>query len=168
MPLYQTTNLLILRKIKNTFYPPSKIISFNAKLKNNDGLLIKYISETEGITDLAANKKIEKERENILYQLDNGENVEITGVGTLYMDDKKQLFFDSLPEENLLMDSFGLAATNLNGDEEAPAEKITITEKPKPEKKTRLVLALAIGHPSFDHPCFYLFELQVPPIKSFA
>ncbi|MFN7331701.1 MAG: SPOR domain-containing protein, partial [Flavobacterium sp.] len=32
-----------------TFFPPKKVISFNAYLKNNDGLLANHIAQTEKI-----------------------------------------------------------------------------------------------------------------------
>ena len=33
----------------NRFFPPTKEIAFNNKLISNDGLLINYISEAEGV-----------------------------------------------------------------------------------------------------------------------
>ncbi len=120
------------------FHPPSKEVTFSAQLKNNDGLLIKYVSETEGVTDFSASKKIEKERESIQYKLDNGEKVEIVGVGTLYIDEKKQVCFNSAPEDNLLIDSFGLEATSLRENEvkeEARKKEVVIAEKPRKKRK---------------------------------
>ena len=34
-------------EVSNGFYPPKKLISFNAYLKNNDGLLANHIAQTE-------------------------------------------------------------------------------------------------------------------------
>ena len=64
--------------------PPSKEVTFNQKIRNNDGLLVETIAEKEGISHFEALQKIETERENMLYQLDKGEN------------------------KNLLLDAFGL------------------------------------------------------------
>lgn len=149
---------------KSVYHAPSKDITFNAKLKNNDGLLIKYISETEGITDLSANNKIERERENMLYKLDNGEKVEIVGVGTLFMDDNKQILFDSAPEGNLLIDSFGLESTSLHGEEEEPKEEIII-EKPKTTKKRRFAWLLLILIPIAIAVIFVYLNYKFPPIN---
>ena len=45
----------------NTFYPPSKALSFNAHLKNNDGLLTNAVSLFEKVSFEQASKIIEKE-----------------------------------------------------------------------------------------------------------
>ena len=34
-------------KTAHTFFPPSKVLSFNRQLQSNDGLLISYIAEAE-------------------------------------------------------------------------------------------------------------------------
>ena len=40
------------------FYPPSKQISFNSQIKDNDGLLVKEISKTLGISYEESVKKV--------------------------------------------------------------------------------------------------------------
>ena len=34
-------------RTSHTFYPPSKVLSFNSQLQTNDGLLISYMAEAE-------------------------------------------------------------------------------------------------------------------------
>lgn len=151
---------------KGIFHPPSKDISFNSKLKNNDGLLIKYISDIEGITDLSANKKIEKERENILYQLDNGEKVEIVGVGFLFMDTNKQICFDSAPEDNLLIDSFGLEATSLHEEKVEPVKEVVITESQKPKKKRKFIWLWLVFILLIIAAIFIYLNYKYPPLDT--
>ena len=43
---------------KGKFYPPSRRISFNSKIKNNDGLIAKFISTELGISYEDAVKKV--------------------------------------------------------------------------------------------------------------
>lgn len=49
--------------IQNKFIPPSKNVSFNSMLKENDGLLVKYISETRKTSYKKALNLVEKEVE---------------------------------------------------------------------------------------------------------
>ena len=83
------------------------------KIRNNDGVLVGYIAESEGISHFDALKKIEKERENIIYQLDKGEKVTLENTGVLFFDKKHEIQFESFHDDNLLLDSFGLEATSL-------------------------------------------------------
>lgn len=88
--------------------PPSKEISFNQKIRNNDGLLVGVIAEKEGISHFEALKKIETERENILYRLDKGEKVTLEKTGELQYDEQHNIQFNPFKGENLLPDAYGL------------------------------------------------------------
>lgn len=126
--------------------PPSKEILFTQKIRNNDGLLVGYIAESEGISHFDALKKIEKDRENIIYQLDKGEKVKLENTGILYFDDKNEIQFESFQDDNLLLDSFGLEATSL---------KVTIEEDLKEEendKSKTIIAGLPIVEPEPEEP----------------
>ena len=88
--------------------PPSKTLSFNQKIRNNDGLLVQTIAEKEGISHFEALQKIESERENMLYQLDKGEKVALEKIGEIQYDDQHNIQFNPYEGENLLLDAFGL------------------------------------------------------------
>jgi len=98
--------------------PPSKIVTFNQQIRNNDGLLVGHVAERKRSSHFDALKKIEKEREEILYKLDNGEQVELSAVGTLFYTEEHNVGFTAVEDENLLLDSFGLEATAIAGKEE--------------------------------------------------
>ncbi len=118
--------------------PPSKEISFDQKIRNNDGLLVGYIAGNENISHFDALKEIEKERENILYELDKGERITIENIGILFLNDNNEIEFEASEQENLLLDSFGLEATSLKEVEPEeltePEEKTEYEEQPEPEK----------------------------------
>ena len=97
--------------------PPSKELSFNQKIRNNDGLLVGYFAEKKGISHFDALREIEKERENIIYQLDKGEKITFENVGILFRNPDNEIEFESFQQENLLIDSFGLEATSLTPSE---------------------------------------------------
>ena len=113
--------------------PPGKILSFNQKIRNNDGLLVGYIAEKEGISHFDALKEIEKERENIIYQLDKGEKITFENIGVLARNPDNEIEFEPFEQENLLLDSFGLEATSLTPSEpEVEEEK---QEEPEVQEK---------------------------------
>lgn len=112
--------------------PPSKELSFTQQIRNNDGLLVGYVSGKEGISHFDALKEIEKERENIIYQLDKGEKITFENVGILYRNENGEIVFESFQQENLLLDSFGLESTSL-----APLEP-EIEEEEKEEQEESL------------------------------
>ncbi|NOY97151.1 MAG: SPOR domain-containing protein [Chlorobi bacterium] len=114
---------------KNVYFPPSKEITFNSKLKNNDRLLVDYLIEKTGIREYAAVKNIETFREEVQYRLDNGERIEIKGLGFLYTDDKQTIMFESAPAENLLRDSYGLQAVSLSNNKEASLTGVVADKK---------------------------------------
>ncbi|NOR74509.1 MAG: hypothetical protein GQ525_05070, partial [Draconibacterium sp.] len=122
--------------------PPSKEILFNQQIRNNDGLLVGCIADGEGVSHFDALKKIEKERENIIYQLDKGEKVTLEETGELFFNEKNEIQFTPFDDKNLLLDSFGLEPISLKDTVEkeekieSPSEFIvpeiveTPTEKP--------------------------------------
>lgn len=117
-------------------FPPSKEISFDSKLKNNDGLLMNSISASEGISSNAALKRIEEFRDNILFRLEKGEVVELEGLGSIKLDESRKAVFESETDKNFLLDAFGLNPASLKKDEPkpAPAGPKLAPAEPKPEK----------------------------------
>ena len=95
-----------------TFFPPSKSLSFNSYLQNNDGLLANHISMVEKITydEAVGYIKIQvfnwKERLN-LYGL-----VAVKNVGEFSLTIENKLVFKPFEQLNYLTDSFGLSPYN--------------------------------------------------------
>ena len=92
----------------NQFFPPTKEIAFNNKLISNDGLLINYISETEGIDYFSAKQKLDSFVEETMLNLERNRNVYFEGVGYLHYDSRENLQFEPQLRENLLVESYGL------------------------------------------------------------
>lgn len=92
----------------NQFFPPTKEIAFNNKLISNDGLLINYISETEGIDYFSAKQKLDNFVEETMLNLEKNRNVYFEGVGYLHYDSRENLQFEPQLRENLLVESYGL------------------------------------------------------------
>lgn len=92
----------------NQFSPPSKEILFSSKLKKNDGLLVNFICEREGVQYLEARKIVSEYVAECMFKLENGEQVEFEKIGTLHFDQNDHLLFDAGANINIRTDAFGL------------------------------------------------------------
>jgi cell division septation protein DedD len=92
------------------FAPPAKEIIFSGKLKKNDGLLVNYVSEHEGVGYLEARKIVSEFVSEYLFKLENGETVEFEQIGTLRFDQNEHLLFEAGNYQIVRTDAFGLDA----------------------------------------------------------
>jgi len=92
----------------NQFSPPTKEIAFNNKLISNDGLLVNFISEAEGIDYFNAKQKLDSFVEETMLNLERNRNVYFEGVGYLHYDSRENLQFEPQVKQNLLVESYGL------------------------------------------------------------
>ncbi len=122
---------------ENEIKPPSKEITFNRQIRNNDGLLVGFIAETEKISHFDALRFIEKERENIIYLLDKGEEVTLKETGVLFLNEKSEIQFRPEHDENLLLDSFGLEPVALSEEKPQEVEEIIIQEETHESEKVQ-------------------------------
>jgi len=111
----------------NQFFPPAKEIAFNNKLISNDGLLVNYISEIEGINYFEAKQKLGAFVEEIQLNLERNRNVYFEGVGYLHYDSRENLQFEPQIKQNLLAESYGLQNFSF--------EKLYQRQMPKPAFK---------------------------------
>ncbi|GAB1450528.1 hypothetical protein MASR2M47_05840 [Draconibacterium sp.] len=134
--------------LENEIKPPSKEISFTQQIKNNDGMLAEVIARKAKISQSYAMKRIEKARENMLYELDKGETVIVEKIGSLVYNEKNQIQFTPFHDENLLLDSFGLE--NISTE-----DTVQKTEKEYPE--TTLIEDIVLPENGID-------EIETEPI----
>ncbi len=92
----------------NTFYPPKKVVSFNANLKNNDGLLATHIAQAEKVAYEMAVQNISKEVSLWKNALLNQQNIVLNAVGTLHLNTSGTLSFEASSQVNFNTASFGL------------------------------------------------------------
>lgn len=111
----------------NQFFPPTKEIAFNNKLVSNDGLLINFISEAEGIDYFSAKQKLDSFVEETLLNLERNRNVYFDGIGYLHYDSRENLQFEPQLKQNLLVESYGLQNFSY--------EKLYQRQMPKPAVK---------------------------------
>jgi len=94
----------------NSFFPPKKMISFNAYLKNNDGLLASHIAQAEKTSYEYAISAIQYEVFNWKKALQENGLFSIKNVGNFSLNADKNLIFTPYDQTNYLTNSFGLSA----------------------------------------------------------
>ena len=94
----------------NSFFPPKKMISFNAYLKNNDGLLANHIAQVEKTSYEYAVSAIQYEVHNWKKSLQENGLFSIKNIGNFSLNADKNLIFNPYDQTNYLTNSFGLSA----------------------------------------------------------
>lgn len=146
----------------NSFNPPVKEIIFTGKLSKNDGLLVNYISETEGVGYMEARQIISEFVDQTWSRLENGEKIEFQNLGSLLFDRNEKLIFEPDLHENFLLEAYGMEGfqyPQLEWKELIPSKRI-FTDKgaSRPGGHSRKVKALAIGIP-------LVFALVLVPVS---
>lgn len=97
-----------LNESSNSFSPPKKTISFNAYLKNNDGLLANHIAQAEKTSYEYAVSAIQFEIFNWKKTLQENGLFSVKNVGDFCLNADKNLIFTPYDQTNYLSSSFGL------------------------------------------------------------
>lgn len=94
----------------HSFFPPKKMISFNANLKNNDGLLANHIAQAEKTSYEYAISAIQYEVFNWKKSLQENGLFSVKNVGNFSLNADNNLIFAPYDQTNYLTNSFGLSA----------------------------------------------------------
>jgi len=119
------------------FYPPSKQISFNSQIRDNDGLLAKHLSKKLNLSYDDAVKKIH----HIVLswsQKIKSQTIVLKNLGEFYLNQEGSITFVPSNRVNHLKESFGLSpvfVTELSG-KKSYTSKQPIPTYFKPEKRT--------------------------------
>jgi len=122
-----------IQKNQHKFNPPSKNISFNKNLKNNDGLLINHIAERRSIEYEEASDLIRAFVNQSIEGLRQGDKINIEKVGTLYLDADQNVRFKAVEKNDYLLDSFGLTSFRA-----MPIKRQTVEEKIEQKVKDKI------------------------------
>ena len=124
-----------IKEVQHQFLPPSKQISFNKNLKNNDGLLTNHISQRQKISFQEANLLIRSFVDRSMAGLKNGDKIKIKKVGELYLDPEGNIQFIQEEKNDFLLDSFGLQSFRA-----LPIERDSVEERIQEKLKSGKVL----------------------------
>ena len=92
----------------NSFFPPKKLIVFNANLKTNDGLLANQIASVQKCTYEKAVDLINIEIDNWRNSLNSENNLYLKNIGSIALNNDKNMVFTPTDNFNYLTSSFGL------------------------------------------------------------
>ena len=90
----------------HTFYAPSKQVTFNTHLQNNDGLLANYVATAKSISYSKAVEFINEEVSKWNLQINNTE-LELENIGTFHLNNEQKIIFEPNNTINYLTSSFG-------------------------------------------------------------
>ncbi|MCB0437874.1 MAG: SPOR domain-containing protein [Mangrovimonas sp.] len=93
----------------HAFYPPKKVLSFNEQIKQNDGLLARYIADVEKIPFETALQAIGKRVKTLKSYLVQGETLSFDNIGELSLNNEGKILFQPSYHLNYLTDAFGLS-----------------------------------------------------------
>lgn len=92
----------------SSFFPPKKVVSFNANVKNNDGLLANHVALQEKMSYELAVIKIGDVVNKWTYLLQNRNRVVLKNIGEISVNNEMNWVFEPANTVNYLTDSFGL------------------------------------------------------------
>ncbi|MRJ10489.1 hypothetical protein EDL98_05265 [Ornithobacterium rhinotracheale] len=138
--------------IDYTFFPPRKKIGFNSDLVHTDGLLANAIAKEYGMDYKNAVLAIDKEVALWKEALNQGENIQIEGLGIL---NKQNQNLNFQPEKNInfALDTYGLEPVKANyilrEKSEKQTETPTKTASAWGSYAAAIALAIGVGVTSF-------------------
>lgn len=148
----------------HTFYPPKKLISFNANVKNNDGLLASHIALQENISYDEAVTLLAHTAEVWHAKLQANNTIFIKNLGTIRANSEGRPVFTPDTPVNYLTDSFGLASVlspavvreELQSEAEIAEEETSVITLPQRKRNYAylkyaavFIVALSIGSAGF-------------------
>jgi len=107
---------------KGIITPPSKALSFNKSLTNNDGLLVNALAQKRTISYDEANDSVSIDVAKIKSKLNSGERVHFQNVGFLYLNSAGKMAFEQDRFFNLLLESYGMGSVQFVPVEEEKEE----------------------------------------------
>lgn len=119
----------------HTFYPPSKVVSFNKQLQANDGLLANYVASVEKCSYEVALQRIRNFTAKMAKELHEDKKVDFKNIGEFSLNHEKFIQFEPIQQQNFSASAFGLAtfvSPSINRELVEEVGKTVKTEKERP------------------------------------
>lgn len=157
----------------SSFFPPKKVVSFNANVKNNDGLLANHVALQEKMSYELAVIKIGDMVNEWTYLLQNRNRVVLKNIGEISVNNEMNWVFEPANTVNYLTDSFGLSSfvspeitrEVLKQEVEALEEKAPIIFTPERKRdysylKYAAVFVVMLGAGGFGYKTYYDQQIE--------
>ena len=161
----------------SSFFPPKKVVSFNANVKNNDGLLANHVALQEKMSYELAVIKIGDVVNEWTYLLQNRNRVVLKNIGEISVNNEMNWVFEPANTVNYLTDSFGLTPfvspeitrEVLKQEVEALEEKAPIIFTPERKKdysylKYAAIFVVMLGAGGFGYKTYYDQQIETKTI----
>jgi hypothetical protein len=152
----------------SSFFPPKKVVSFNANVKNNDGLLANHVALQEKMSYELAVIKINEVVNEWTYLLQNRNRVVVKNIGEISVNNEMNWVFEPANTVNYLTDAFGLSSfvspeitrEVLKQQVEALEERAPIVFTPQRKRnysylKYAAVFTVMLGAGTFGYKMYY-------------
>ena len=157
----------------SSFFPPKKVVSFNANVKNNDGLLANHVALQEKMSYELAVIKIGDVVNEWTYLLQNHNRVVLKNIGEISVNNEMNWVFEPANTVNYLTDSFGLTPfvspeitrEVLKQEVEALEEKAPIIFTPERKRdysylKYAAIFVVMLGAGGFGYKTYYDQQIE--------
>ena len=157
----------------SSFFPPKKVVSFNANVKNNDGLLANHVALQEKMSYELAVIKIGDVVNEWTYLLQYRNRVVLKNIGEISVNNEMNWVFEPANTVNYLTDSFGLSSfvspeitrEVLKQEVEALEEKAPIIFTPERKKdysylKYAAIFVVMLGAGGFGYKTYYDQQIE--------
>ena len=157
----------------SSFFPPKKVVSFNANVKNNDGLLANHVALQEKMSYELVVIKIGDVVNEWTYLLQNRNRVVLKNIGEISVNNEMNWVFEPANTVNYLTDSFGLSSfvspeitrEVLKQEVEALEEKAPIIFTPERKRdysylKYAAVFVMMLGASGFGYKSYYDQQIE--------
>lgn len=157
----------------SSFFPPKKVVSFNANVKNNDGLLANHVALQEKMSYELAVIKIGDVVKEWTYLLQNRNRVVLKNIGEISVNNEMNWVFEPANTVNYLTDSFGLSSfvspeitrEVLKQEVEALEEKAPIIFTPERKRdysylKYAAIFVVMLGAGGFGYKTYYDQQIE--------
>lgn len=157
----------------SSFFPPKKVVSFNANVKNNDGLLANHVALQEKMSYELAVIKIGDVVNEWTYLLQNRNRVVLKNIGEISVNNEMNWVFEPANTVNYLTDSFGLSSfvspeitrEVLKQEVETLEEKAPIIFTPERKKdysylKYAAIFVVMLGAGGFGYKTYYDQQIE--------
>lgn len=152
----------------SSFFPPKKVVSFNANVKNNDGLLANHVALQEKMSYELAVIKINDVVTEWTYLLQNRNRLALKNIGEISVNNEMNWVFEPDNTINYLTDAFGLTSfvspeitrEKLKQEVEALEERAPIIFTPQRKRnysylKYAAVFTVLFGAGTFGYKMYY-------------
>jgi hypothetical protein len=152
----------------SSFFPPKKVVSFNANVKNNDGLLANHVALQEKMSYELAVIKINDVVTEWSYLLQNRNRLALKNIGEISVNNEMNWVFEPANTINYLTDAFGLTSfvspeitrEKLKQEVESLEERAPIIFTPQRKRnysylKYAAVFTIMFGAGTFGYKMYY-------------